>query len=68
MPDAAPGAVWERRFIGGPPRLAEMLEVYAQLGLETRVEPLSPGELAGHCEGCRLALTLFRVVYTRRSR
>jgi hypothetical protein len=58
---------WQRRFIGGPPRLGEMLELYAELGYEVRVEPVHDEELADHCAGCRLALTLFRVVYTRKN-
>ncbi len=57
---------WERRFIGAPPRLREMVELYESLGLEVRLEPLSPEELAEDCHDCRLALTLFRAVYTRR--
>lgn len=57
---------WERRFVGGPPRLEEIVELYESLGLEVRLEPLDPGELADECAGCRLALALYRAVYTRR--
>jgi hypothetical protein len=57
---------WIRRFVGGPPRLLEIREVYETLGHEVRLETLSPEELAEECGDCRLALELFRVVYTRR--
>ena len=57
---------WIRRFVGGPPRLLEVREVYEMLGHEVRLETLSPEELAEECGDFRLALELFRVVYTRR--
>jgi hypothetical protein len=57
---------WLRRFVGGPPRLAEQVELYRSLGMEVRTEPVPPEELAGTCSGCALALQLFRIVYTRR--
>jgi hypothetical protein len=57
---------WIRRFVGGPPRLQEVRELYESLGLEVRFETLSPDELAEECGDCALALALFRVIYTRR--
>ncbi len=57
---------WSRRFVGGPPRLRELQELYESLGHEVRLERLSAEELAQECGDCRLALELFRVVYTRR--
>ena len=57
---------WIRRFVGGPPRLREVRELYESLGNDVRLETLSPEELAEECGDCRLALELFRVVYTRR--
>lgn len=67
-PAATPtaGDGWERRFVGGPPRLAEAVELYRSLGHEVRLEPVRSEELERHCRGCVLALELFRVVYTRR--
>jgi hypothetical protein len=56
---------WRRRFVGAPPRLAEMVELYRELGHEVRVEELTDRDLAEACAGCRLALSLFRIVYTR---
>ena len=57
---------WTRRFIGGPPRLREMIELYESLGHEVRTERLHEDDLEQHCAGCAVALSLFRIVYTRR--
>lgn len=56
---------WKRRFVGGPPQLAETTELYRQLGHEVRIEPLVDEDLAETCAGCRVALALFSIVYTR---
>lgn len=57
---------WLRRFTAAAPRTAEVRELYTSLGLEVLLDPLMPGELAKDCEGCTVALAMFRVVYTRR--
>jgi hypothetical protein len=57
---------WTRRFVGGPPRLQEMVELYKALGYEVWLEPQAPEEFRDECEDCTLALRLFRVVYTRK--
>jgi len=44
-----------------------MVELYESLGHEVRLESLEDEDLEDHCAGCRLALTLFRIVYTRAS-
>lgn len=56
---------WKRQFVGAPPRLQEMVELYQSLGKEVHLEPVSPDELEDHCSGCQLAIYAFRVVYTR---
>jgi len=56
---------WTRRFVGGPPRLQEMIELYQELGYEVWLEPQAPEEFQDECADCTLALMLFRVVYTR---
>ena len=56
---------WERRFIGSPPRLGEMIELYRATGHEVRTESLQDDDLEVQCAGCSLALTVFRIVYTR---
>ena len=62
---ALAGDGWGRRFIGGPPRLREMVELYRAIGHEVRLETLDAGDLESRCSGCALALSLFRIVYTR---
>lgn len=56
---------WLRRFTGAPPRLLETCELYDSLGFEVQLDPVLPGELEAECAGCSLALSLFKVVYTR---
>jgi hypothetical protein len=56
---------WRRRFIGGGPRLDEIVQLYESLGHQVLLEPLTVEELAEECGDCRLALQLFRVIYTR---
>jgi hypothetical protein len=57
---------WARRFTGSPPRLVELKELYETTGQEVLMDPVLPGELARECEGCTLALSFFKVIYTRR--
>ena len=59
---------WVRRFIGAPPQLDEVRELYVSLGLEVRLDHVSPDDLSEVCSGCPLALSLFRVIYTRSRR
>ena len=59
---------WTRRFVGGPPRLKEVAETYRTLGREVLLDPMRPGELDRECGECTLALSLFRVVYTREAK
>jgi hypothetical protein len=57
---------WTRRFTGAPPRLVEVRELYESIGQQVLLDDVLPGELAAECEGCTLALALFKVIYTRR--
>ena len=56
---------WRRRFVGAPPRLQEMVSLYESIGQEVRTEPLTGTDLGRDCQGCTLALSVFRIVYTR---
>lgn len=58
---------WTRRFTGSPPRLGELKELYEATGQDVLLDDVLPGELARECEGCTLALSLFKVIYTRRA-
>jgi hypothetical protein len=58
---------WERRFIADGARCDEAMRLYAELGFEVCADPLTPEQLAGECEECRLLMELqFRTIYTRR--
>ena len=59
---------WVRRFTGSPPRLGELTELYEATGKDVLLDDVLPGELARECEGCQLALALFKVIYTREKR
>jgi len=58
-------ADWTRRFTGSPPRLVEIKELYEATGQDVLLDDVLPGELAEECEGCTLAIALFKVIYTR---
>ena len=57
---------WQRRFVAGPPELQDLTALYAALGYEVRAGPISEEDLRRECGGCKLAMGLFRVIYTRR--
>lgn len=58
---------WERRFVADTRRAQEALELYNQLGLEVRVEPVSSYELPDECADCQLVAHLqFKTIYTRK--
>jgi hypothetical protein len=56
---------WTHRFVGSPPRLQEMIELYESLGYDVWLETQHPDDLQSECQDCVLALTFFRVIYTR---
>ncbi len=58
---------WERRFMAVGPRLEEAVALYERLGFAVRLEPPTAQELRVECGDCRLALELYRVLYTRRA-
>ncbi len=64
---AAGAGEWQRRFVAGPPELQDLTALYAALGYEVHAGPISEADLRRECAGCRLALGLFRVIYTRRA-
>ena len=47
-------------------RVRESAALYRRLGFAVRIEQPTAAELREECGDCQLALTLFRVVYTRR--
>lgn len=59
-------AGWERRFIAAGPRVEESVALYRALGFEVHLARPTTEELREECGDCRMALELFRVLYTRR--
>ncbi len=68
MPQSsAPEDGWERRFVAGPERAREAVELYAQAGFEVLAVPAEPEDLGDGCDSCPLVEAgRFRVIYTRR--
>jgi hypothetical protein len=58
---------WTRRFMAVGPRAEEAVALYRQLGFEVLLDLPTAEELREECGDCRLALDLFRVLYTRKS-
>ena len=57
---------WEKQATYDDPRLSEMVEMYAEIGLEVHLEPFNAKNEIG-CTGCmQLMPDLFKTVYTRR--
>jgi hypothetical protein len=60
-------AGWERRFVTGGPRAAEVAELYRELGYEVLLEPVRQAEIPDGFTDCQVALLFqFKTVYTRR--
>jgi hypothetical protein len=60
---------WERRFIADQTRVAEMVQLYRELGYETVVDPIRPADVGESCGECQLAAVLqLQVIYTRSGR
>ncbi len=67
LAEASPPAQdWTRRFMAAGPRVEESVTLYQALGFEVRLEPPGDEDLREECGDCRLALQMFRVLYTRR--
>ena len=58
---------WERRFMVGPDRLEETMQLYQELGFEIRQEPIKPVEFSEICQACQtLACDDYVTIYTRK--
>ncbi len=57
---------WEKQATYDDPRLSEMVEMYAEIGLEVHLEPFKTENESG-CTGCmQLNPDLFKTIYTRK--
>ncbi|MFQ5909937.1 MAG: hypothetical protein ACE5IJ_04355 [Thermoplasmata archaeon] len=57
---------WEKKSVLSEPRLSEAVEMYEELGLEVRVEPVDPESMDEDCRECFDEEC--RVIYTRPKR
>jgi hypothetical protein len=58
---------WQRRFTADEPRIQEVVELYAQLGYEVRMEPVTSGDVQDDCHDCQAgAATRLFTIYTRK--
>ena len=58
---------WNRRFLVGPERQAEVTELYEALGLEVRLEKLEPEAFEESCGACPAVVCRDHLLlYTRR--
>lgn len=58
---------WQRRFSADADRLAEVTELYAELGFEVRTEPIGLAENGARCDDCHAAVAArFKTIYTRK--
>ena len=57
---------WQKQATYDDPRLSEMVEMYAEIGLEVHLEPFNVENESG-CSSCmQLKPDLFKTLYTRR--
>lgn len=58
---------WERRVVSDAARVAEMHELYVELGFETTTATLDPESFPAACTGCaETACTTYVALYTRK--
>ncbi|MBL7041648.1 MAG: hypothetical protein ISR77_23645 [Pirellulaceae bacterium] len=57
---------WEKRTTYDEPRLSEMAEMYAEVGLEVRIEPFDPASQPKCAECMRQQPERYRTIYVRK--
>jgi hypothetical protein len=57
---------WTKQFIASEPRLSEAKDVYEEMGLEVRFEPVDKEDLDQECKDCFEMDDSCRTIYTRR--
>lgn len=61
-------AGWQKRATYDELRLAEIVEMYEDLGFEVYVQPFNPDEETGCAECLKVSPEKYKTVYTRKSR
>lgn len=64
--DAASKKGWRKMGTYGEPRLSELIQMYAELGFEVRLEPFEPSDGTECSECMRGSAERYRTVYTRK--
>lgn len=60
---------WTRRSVTDPARVAEMIELYRELGFETTTSAVDPETFGAACTSCALeACAAYVAIYTRKTR
>lgn len=58
---------WQRRFVADGTRLKEMADLYSEMGLDVRVEPVRQDQMADKCDDCQVHMIMhFSTIYTRK--
>ncbi len=57
---------WEKRTTYDEPRLSEMAEMYAELGLEVHIEPFDPATQPECAECMRQQPERYKTIYVRK--
>ncbi len=59
---------WRRRYLADPDRTEEAKEIYESLGLEVRIERLTPQDFGSECGTCpETVCKTYVLIYTRKS-
>jgi len=57
---------WTRRYLAGPERAQEAIDLYRQLGFEVLAHPLQPTDFGEHCHDCAsIVCRSYVMIYTR---
>jgi hypothetical protein len=60
------GQGWEKQATYDGPRLSEMIELYAEIGMEVHLEPVHP-QNEQTCTGClQIRPESYKTIYTRK--
>ncbi len=60
---------WQQRTVTDPTRIAELEELYASLGFETKTAPLDPATFGDACTTCaQTACSIYLALFTRKAR
>lgn len=56
---------WTKQSTHDEPRLSDVIEAYAEMGMEIHLEPFNPDEEKGCTECMRMSPERYKTIYTR---